>query len=181
MNALSTHDTPRALTLLHGDCPETREAQASFRLTPDEREAAFEKLRAAAFLQYTLPGNPCLYYGDEAGMEGCKDPFNRACYPWGQADERFLNLFRSLGRLKRETPALRAGDVRVTRAGGGVFAFRRSLRSAEDLPTETVVCYVNRSGGPIFVPARHALLAQNASRTDGGFELSPGGFGCFAE
>ena len=93
----------------------------------------------------------------------------------------FLNLFRSLGRLKRETPALRAGDVRVMRAGGGVFAFRRSLRSAEDLPTETVVCYVNRSGGPIFVPARHALLAQNASRTDGGFELSPGGFGCFAE
>ncbi|MBQ2328904.1 MAG: glycoside hydrolase family 13 protein [Oscillospiraceae bacterium] len=181
MNALSTHDTPRALTLLHGDCPETREAQASFRLTPDEREAAFEKLRAAAFLQYTLPGNPCLYYGDEAGMEGCKDPFNRACYPWGQADERFLNLFRSLGRLKRETPALRAGDVRVMRAGGGVFAFRRSLRSADDLPTETVVCYVNRSGGPIFVPARHALLAQNASRTDGGFELSPGGFGCFAE
>jgi hypothetical protein len=67
------------------------------------------------------------------------------------------------------------------RAGGGIFAFRRSLRSADDLPTETVVCYVNRSGGPIFVPARHALLAQNATRTDGGFELSPGGFGCFAE
>ena len=64
----------------------------------------------ASFLQYTLPGSPSLYYADEAGMEGHKDPFNRRSFPWGKEPE-FADLLRQLGELKREHEALRVGDI----------------------------------------------------------------------
>jgi glycosidase len=173
MNSLSTHDTPRILTALMGDFPGDRAFQSKVRLSPEQRELAFERLRAAAFLQYTLPGCPCLYYGDEAGMEGCKDPFNRGCYPWGQEDPRFLELFRSLGRLKNDTPALRAGTVRVTAAGEGKLVFLRQTEA------QTVLCCVNRGDTPVHVAARRPLLAREAYSAGEGFVVQPGGYGCF--
>lgn len=173
MNSLSTHDTPRILTALTGDFPGDREFQSKVRLSPVQRELAFERLRAAAFLQYALPGCPCLYYGDEAGMEGCKDPFNRGCYPWGKEDPRFLELFRALGRLKNETPALRTGAVRVTAAGAGKIVF---LRQTED---QTVLCCVNRGDTPLQVAARRPLLSHLTDRQSDGFVVAPGGYGCF--
>ncbi len=173
MNALSTHDTPRILTALIGDFTGDREYQAGFRLSWEQRELAFERLKLAAFLQYTLPGCPCIYYGDEAGMEGCKDPFNRGCFPWGREDGRFVELFRTLGQLKNNTEALRSGVVRVTAAGDGKIVFLRQTAM------QTVLCCVNRSGDPLEVEARHSLLSQNADRDGSGFTVRPGGFGCF--
>lgn len=174
MNSLGTHDTARILTTLIGDFSGDREYQSRVRLSYEQREYALERLRLAAFLQYTLPGCPCIYYGDEAGMEGCKDPFNRGCYPWGREDRRFVELFRTLGELKNNTPALRRGDVRVTVAGGGKIAFTRTLGD------ETLLCCVNRTGEALTVTARHALLSYNAYRQGNTFTVHPGGFGCFA-
>ena len=54
-------------------------------------------LKLAAFLLYTLPGVPSLYYGDEAGMQGGSDPFNRAGYPWGKEDDELLKFYKKLG------------------------------------------------------------------------------------
>jgi glycosidase len=173
MNALGTHDTPRILTALMGDFPGDREYQAKVRLSFAQRELAFQRLRLAAFLQYTLPGCPCLYYGDEAGMEGCKDPFNRGCYPWGREDRRFTDFFRDLGRLKNNSAALRSGTVRVVKAGEGKIAFLRQTG------TQTVLCCVNRSGEPLRVEARQSLLSQNGTRQAEGFVVNPDGFGCF--
>ena len=173
MNSLSTHDTPRVLTTLIGDFQGDREYQARVRLSWEQREFAFERLRLAAFLQYTLPGCPCLYYGDEAGMEGCKDPFNRGCFPWGHEDRRFVDFFRALGQLKNNTPALREGSVRVTAAGGGKIAFLRSC------PSQTVLCCVNRTGEPFRLQARHSLMSQESYRDGQDFVVHPGGFGCF--
>ena len=173
MNALGTHDTPRVLTVLAGDVPEDREAQARVRLSGEQRERAFDCLRLAAFLQYTLPGCPCLYYGDEAGMEGCKDPFNRGCFPWGREDGRFTDFFRALGQLKNNTPALQTGTVRVTEAGGGRIVF---LRQTE---TQRVLCCVNRDGAPLRVEAGRCLLSQNTDRDGSTYVVHPGGFGCF--
>ena len=173
MNSLSTHDTPRILTALAGDFEGDRAYLARVKLNPEQREQAFGRLRAAAFLQYTLPGCPCVYYGDEAGMEGCKDPFNRGCYPWGGEDPRFLELFRVLGRLKNETPALRSGTVRVTAAGEGQIVFLR--QTAE----QTVLCCVNRGKTPLRVAARRSLLAREAFQDGEGFTVNPGGYGCF--
>ena len=173
MNALGTHDTPRILTALIGDFPGDREYQAKVRLSFAQRELAFQRLRLAAFLQYTLPGCPCLYYGDEAGLEGCKDPFNRGCFPWGREDRRFTDFFRDLGQLKNNSAALRSGTVRLVKAGEGKIAFLRRTG------TQTVLCCVNRSGEPLRVEARRSLLSQNSTRQAEGFVVNPDGFGCF--
>ena len=173
MNCLGTHDTARILTTLIGDFGGDREYQSRVRLSWEQRQFALERLRLAAFLQYTLPGCPCIYYGDEAGMEGCKDPFNRGCYPWGREDQRFVELFRTLGQLKNNVPALQLGDVRVLRAGGGSIVFSRELDGRR------LLCCVNRAGDPVTLQARHSLLSWNAFRGPGGFTVNPGGCGCF--
>jgi glycosidase len=86
MNCLSSHDISRAITALGKDSP----AGASRRWQKENnamREGEYSHARTlfqlASLLQYTLPGVPCLYYGDEAGLYGYRDPFNRGCYPWG--------------------------------------------------------------------------------------------------
>ncbi len=159
MNILGTHDTPRILTMLAGDFGEDKEYLATVRLSPAQRAMAFARLRLAAFLQFTLPGCPCIYYGDEAGMEGCKDPFNRGCYPWGQEDGRFMALYRALAGLKNQTPALADGDVRVTRAGGGAVCFTRSCDSQQ------VLCCVNRGHEPLVCTGSACLYADGAVQT----------------
>jgi len=111
MNHIGTHDTPRALTrLLAGASP----------------ESARRKLMLCAALQYTLPGNPCVYYGDEAGLRGGKDPFNRACYPWGREDGGLLARYRALGALRRSHREDFAGvEFRLLSAALGCIAYTR--------------------------------------------------------
>ncbi len=89
-------------------------------------DAARRRLMLCAALQYTLPGNPCVYYGDEAGMQGAKDPFNRACYPWGAQDEALLAYYRSLGALRKEHRAsFSGGNFRLISACLGCIAYER--------------------------------------------------------
>ena len=132
MNFLSTHDTPRLLTVLglSGKAPETRDERASFRLSPAEYARGVERVKLAAVLLYTFPGAPTLYYGDEAGMEGFEDPFNRATYPWGRENRVLVRWFARLGALRRQHAALQCGTIRYLLAGGSVLAFLR--RSADD-------------------------------------------------
>ena len=106
-------------------------------------------------------------------MEGCRDPFNRGCYPWGHEDRRFVEFYRALGQLKNNSPALRSGSVRVTAAGDGKIAFLRQSGN------QTLLCCVNRTGAIFRVKARHSLLSQNSYRDGDGFAVHPGGYGCF--
>lgn len=112
MNMLGTHDTQRVLTKLAGiDCDgRSREWQAGISLTEQQYNTAKQLFKLAAVLQYTLPGVPCIYYGDEAGMCGCGDPFNRGCYPWGNEDNDLITYFRALGNLRTKLSALQVGD-----------------------------------------------------------------------
>jgi glycosidase len=138
MNHLGTHDTPRILTALVDDFEGDREEMASHRLTPEQRALAVKRLKIASFLQYTLPGSPSIYYGDEAGMEGGKDPFNRRTYPWGAEDTQLQAHFRSLGDLRKRYPALRHGGIRFIHSQGGRIAFAR----------DDIKCYVNLTDTP---------------------------------
>ena len=123
MNPLSTHDTVRALTAVSGEeLPGTKDERAEFRLA--DPIAAKKRLRLAAVLQYALPGVPCVYYGDEAGMEGCEDPFNRRFYPWKNADRSLVEFFRELGKL-RTRGELNGGSIKFLRAGSGLVEFTR--------------------------------------------------------
>lgn len=115
MNHLGTHDTPRILTVLGEPFRGTKDERAHRRMTPVQRKTALMRLRMAAFLQFTLPGMPCIYYGDEAGMEGFEDPFCRVCYPWGHEDGELRAYYRMMTALRGSSEALRRGDLR--RAG----------------------------------------------------------------
>ena len=129
MNLLGTHDTERILTVLGagvgaGDGRRNAELAVK-RLTPAQREKAVTLLKIGSLLQYTVYGVPSLYYGDEAGLEGYRDPFCRMPFPWGREDEALLAHYRALGALRRTHPALREGDFRFVSQAEHAFAFLR--------------------------------------------------------
>ena len=126
MNNVGTHDTERIITALGADnMPSTRPEQAKFVMT-DEMLSRGKKLsKIAAVLQYTLPGIPCLYYGDEAGMYGCRDPFNRGAYPWGKEDSELIEFYKKLGSLRAENIAFNGGEFNVIVSGLGYVIYTR--------------------------------------------------------
>ena len=155
MNLLGTHDTPRILTALVDDFDGSREEKAKRHLSRNQFDVAFDRLLMASFLQYTLPGSPSLYYGDEACMEGYKDPFNRRPYPWGREDPEFLNHFKRLGRLRREHEAFRLGDIHFFKAEDKHIGFTRSYGG------KTFRVYCNRSGDAWEIPSGKPVLGYN--------------------
>lgn len=130
-NVLDTHDTPRALTALADGTPKSDEKRewAEFRLSGEGYETAKRRLKIASLLQYTVPGVPCLYYGDEAGMQGYKDPLNRLPYPWGSEDKDLLKWYAFLGRLRALAP-FAGGAYRELYADRRALVFER--RAGED-------------------------------------------------
>ena len=154
MNLLGTHDTARILTTLVDDYDGPRQELARRTLSESQRALAKARLLLASLLQYTLPGSPSLYYGDETGMEGGKDPFNRRTYPWGREDKELQTHFRILGQLRKDYAALRTGDTEIFRAGEGCFGFIRSLESSK------LRIYVNHSKANWQIPAGKLLFAK---------------------
>ena len=154
MNLLGTHDTPRILTALVDQFQGSRQEQANRFLTPEQWEQAKEKLLMASFLQFMLPGAPSIYYGDEAGMEGHKDPFNRRTYPWGRENPELMRHFRRLGQMRKEIEALRLGDIRFFSAQDGRVGFTRSWDGKK------YRVYCNRSGEVWDVPSGNLLLGH---------------------
>ncbi len=111
MNSLSTHDTVRVMTLLGGQSLEgDKHFKAHNFLTGGAYENAAEKLKLASFLQYVLPGNPCIYYGDEIGMQGFEDPLNRRFFTWDKINEDLFSHYKKLGEIKKK---LGGGFVKV--------------------------------------------------------------------
>ena len=150
MNSLGTHDSIRVLTALAGEkiepCLETREEQAAHVLSGTEYEEGIQLMKAAVLLQMTLPGVPCIYYGDEAGMQGYSDPFNRVCYPWGNENKELLDWYRRLIRIRLDHDVYARGVYRTIVAEDGLYAFERAKneRSSGRRKDKTVTV-VNRS------------------------------------
>jgi len=99
MNFLSTHDTVRAITKLAG--PEADDHDRSWQaehssLTHEQYQIGKERLKIAYAILFMLPGIPSIYYGDEIGMQGMKDPFNRQCMDWDGGDKELLAYFEKL-------------------------------------------------------------------------------------
>lgn len=144
MNHIGTHDTERILSVLGGaPLSLNREGQSSVQLAEEQVSRGKKLLRLAAVLQYTLPGIPSLYYGDEAGCEGLRDPFNRMGYPWGKEDASLLEFYKQLGTI-RKAEAFAGGDYITLYANGGLIAYLRqkgesrvlvAVNSTEDCQT----------------------------------------------
>ncbi|MBQ3126929.1 MAG: glycoside hydrolase family 13 protein [Clostridia bacterium] len=139
MNNLGTHDTERILNVLADHCGDehTNRELSTLRLTAEERALGAARLRCAYAAMICLPGVPCVYYGDEVGMEGWRDPFNRLPYPWGREDKTMLSHYRRLGGLRASSPALADGKIEFLEAGEGWVLFSRSV------PNERLICAVN--------------------------------------
>lgn len=119
-NLLDSHDTPRLLTMCEG---------------------SKSKMKLAAMFQFTYPGTPCVYYGDEVGLDGKGDPDCRKCMEWDK-DKQDLELFdfyKKLIELRKSHPALRAGSIRFLLAeeGGTKLAYERRIND------ENVLVFLN--------------------------------------
>lgn len=176
MNFLGTHDTPRILTVLGGrPLPEGRDAQSTFRLSSQERETALIRLHLASAVLFTFPGSPMIYYGDEAGVEGAADPFNRETYPWGREDQKLLAWFHNLARLRKERLSLRRGTLQWLKAQGPLLAYVRDIAgestflllnngeesgsfSLPDMDCQNLLTGEAVSGGEILLPPHSVLL-----------------------
>lgn len=141
MNILGTHDTCRILTVFGGKACFSKDQMSVTRLNEAEKKAAVEKLKAAAFLQYFLPGVPCIYYGDENGMEGYGDPFCRGCFDWEHMDNELISYYQKLGSLRRGalSKILKDGEYKEVYCEQSLFIFKRF--NAEG----SAYFYVNRS------------------------------------
>ena len=141
MNFLSTHDTERALTFLEDEPvgSHDRTWQDGRRLSPEKYNQGIQLMSMAYALLYTLPGVPCIYYGDEVGMQGYKDPFNRGYYDWDSTENRLKPVLRQLAELRRNCDAFARGDFTLIQARGGVLHYRRTG------PTESAEIIVNRT------------------------------------
>jgi len=148
MNILGSHDTIRIITALSGaELPSTREEFANFKLSDEQYALAKKRLKFAVALLYTLPGFPCIYYGDEAGVQGGADPFNRMPFPWDSADEELTGWYRHLGKLRVENAAaLALGELADISAEGSVLSYSR--------------------GGTLFVTVDAQALTINISRSN---------------
>ena len=136
MNILGTHDTERALTVFgkcdDETCDEAGSVLASRRLSGDDREKAIRKMKLATVIQFTVYGVPSVYYGDEAGLEGYRDPFCRMPYPWGREDGELVELYRMLGKMREKNRNIFAeGEFSVTYVDDAIIAYNRKYQNEE--------------------------------------------------
>lgn len=102
MNILSTHDTERIINVFGVEHQVAHKDAANYKLTKEEYNKGKEKLKMAAFLQFSLPGMPSIYYGDEVGLTGFRDPYCRMGYPYGYEDIELFDFYKKLSNLRRE-------------------------------------------------------------------------------
>ncbi len=128
LNLLGTHDVVRILTALGEASAEglTEQGRRCYRLPPPLKKKAIARLRLAVFWQMTFPGAPMIYYGDEAGLEGFSDPYNRGAFPWGREEEAVLSWHWRMTGLRGRYPALAQGDWRLLPAMTDAVAFART-------------------------------------------------------
>ncbi len=126
MNLLSSHDTARIRTVLgsgQDGSGLSREQQAAFALTPEQDKRGRTLQKLCAVLQFALPGIPCIYYGDEEGMQGFRDPFCRA--PYQPRDKALRAFYARLAEARNSSDALRRGDAAFAAHGGDVVCILR--------------------------------------------------------
>ena len=144
MNLIGTHDTERIITVLADRrYKELSNKELSDHYMSDSEYAEGVKLmKIASTIQYTVYGVPSVFYGDEAGLEGGRDPFCRRTYPWGRENKELCKHYKALGRL-RMLPVFKEGDFEVTEYGKDYIVYQRSLGK-----TKVTVC-ANMGDEPI--------------------------------
>ena len=162
MNLLGTHDTERILTTL-GGAPDRGKANSSLvssKLSPVQKSLGIARLKAAYTVLATLPGIPAIFYGDEAGLEGYSDPFNRLPYPWGRECRELLSHYKKVGVVRRKHKAYVTGDFKLYYLTSSLLVFSRCYGSSN------YVTVYNNSNKPIklsFSSKANQLILDNST------------------
>ncbi len=177
MNILGTHDTARILTVLGGVYCQNKEEMSlpSAYLSENAKKNAVRKLKMAAVLQYTLPGVPCVYYGDENGMEGHIDPFCRRCFDWERLHEDLQEFYQRLGKIRKEyRDIFKDGDFSELRVEDGLLLYKRQNTFGK------IFIFVNNSSKRYLLelPEDVTELLTN-KRYNKELEIQPYGYGIF--
>lgn len=140
MNLLDSHDTERLLwTLTPG-----AETRAEKELNAANLAAGKDSLKIASLIQFTMPGAPTVYYGDEVGITGDDDPDDRRTYPWadtgGSPDNNLFAHYQTLSNLRKQHAVLTDGDIRILLADDAedTVAYGRKTN------TQAAVMVINR-------------------------------------
>jgi len=166
MNILGTHDTARILTVLGSEkTPESRIERAEYNLNDKEKQNGIQLLKIASLLQFTLPGIPCIYYGDEAGVEGFEDPFNRACFPWGNENVEILNHYKFLSVL-RKSKLFSNGKYKNVINDKEIFAFERYDEC------ERIIIASNMSEEDVTLNIAESMVQYSSGKTGRTFTLN---------
>ena len=175
-NLLDSHDTERVLWSL------TPAADPSGKEAPVNLATGTARLRLASLIQFTMPGAPTIYYGDEAGLTGAGDPDDRRTFPLDGGDRNLVRWYAQLGRIRGATPVLRQGELRFLLAddAAGTVAWARlspdglaitALNPDPSRPaTLTIPLALPADGGP---PIRDGIALTDA--LGGGAVTTAGG------
>ncbi|EQB87571.1 pullulanase [Clostridium punense] len=125
MNLLGTHDTERLLTI--------------FKDYTEDETYVIALLKLATLLQMTFPGVPSIYYGDEAGLTGGKDPFNRKAYPWNRENKDMMHWYRLITSIRSSYAVFKKGELKLHMAPSFILCYERIY---ED---ERAIVILNRS------------------------------------
>lgn len=166
MNFLSTHDTVRAINILSGsqicNCPRSVQAQSS--LSSEEYDKGVELIKIAFAILFTLNGIPSIYYGDEVGLCGWADPFNRMCFPWKKENSDLLEYVKKLSEIRLTNQEIFAiGKLKFVRAHDNVICFKRFNND------EQIVCLVNLSNESISVKEYCSKVILSSKETKDGY------------
>ncbi len=176
MNHIGTHDTARIITRIakYQEYCQDRMWQSQQNLSYEEYNFAVLRLKIAVVLQFTLPGVPSIYYGDEAGLCGYGDPFCRGTYPWGRENTDLLDFYKAIGMLRRKSDAFKDGEYILLCDTDGVFAFSRIYGS------ENVIIAVNSTecekGFNSDIRGKACAFGENISENQNEIRLKPYGY-----
>ncbi|WP_243135830.1 glycoside hydrolase family 13 protein [Acetobacterium tundrae] len=154
MNLIGSHDRCRVLTIL-GEADEHSNHER-YRLNKDQYHLAQKRLKLLSLLQMTFPGVPCIYYGDEAGVQGFEDPYNRGTYPWGKEDEELIGWYKIITEIRANNTVFQDGSWKPYESSDDLFVFERRNEDT------CCLCLFNRS-----LKAVHLFQHQTFSECEG--------------
>lgn len=127
MNIVGTHDTERILNILSDEDKghKNNTELSNLCLSDENRLKAIKRLKHAYLLLAFMPGIPCIYYGDEAGLEGWHDPFNRRPFPWKNISRELHDWFVRVNKLRLHESLFKAKKLRIFDTSDNTFAVER--------------------------------------------------------
>lgn len=131
LNMMSSHDSERIITML-GDAPRNsdRDFQSGFKLDKASLSKAINRLRTVIGTLMLLPGVPCIFYGDEIGIQGYGDPFCRSTFDWERVNDEneALKIYKRFIALRKSTPCFSKGDFKPVYTHENTFGFLRTYK-----------------------------------------------------